>query len=67
MIVQRTKDHFVAYVDRREVGSARTLTEALRVYVDVMKRETGETIDPRTVMVFQYMPHEPVYKLLRIR
>lgn len=67
MIVMRSKDQFEIHVDNRAYGAPhKTLQQAETAYVDVMARR-GVSIDPRTLIVLQYMPHEPVYKLLRIR
>ena len=67
MIVMRSHDQFEIHIDERPVGMPyRTLQQAESAYVSAMA-ETGVKIDARTVMVFQYIPDEPVYKLLRIR
>lgn len=67
MIVQKSKHCYVAFIDRAEVGFSPTLEGALDVYAEAVKERTGKEIDKRIVEVYQYMPRNPKYKLLRIR
>lgn len=67
MIVMRSKDQFEAHVEGDPIGTPhKTLAAAEAAYVTAMATK-GVTVDPRTLIVVQYMPHEPVYKMLRIR
>lgn len=67
MIIKYGKSSWVAKIENREVGDAKTLDEALKIYVTEMKKETGEIINPKTVIVMEHLPHEKVYKFIRIR
>lgn len=67
MIIKYGRSLWVAKIENREVGDAKTLDEALKIYVTEMKKETGEVINPKTVIVMEHLPHEPVYKFIRIR
>jgi hypothetical protein len=67
MIVKRSRDQFEVRIEDCSVGVPhRTLHEAEQAYVKEMASR-GQKIDPRTVMVFEYIPEAPVYKLFRIR
>jgi hypothetical protein len=67
MIVKRSRDQFEVRIEECSIGVPhKTLQEAEHAYVAEMAAR-GQKIDPRTVMVFEYIPDAPVYKFFRIR
>jgi Tfp pilus assembly protein PilX len=66
-VVTRSKDRHEAFIDSSQVGGpCVTLENAITLYCREMQKR-GVIVDRRTVMAWEYMPNEPVYKLLRIR
>ncbi len=66
-VVSKSKDEHVALIDGSHVGEiCRTFEGALTLYCREMQKR-GIFIDHRTVMAFEYLPEEKVYKFLRVR
>ena len=66
-VVTRSKDQHEAFIENSKVGmTCKTFEGALTLYCREMQKR-GVIIDHRTVMAWEYLPHEPVYKLIRVR
>ena len=66
-VLKRSKNVYEAHIEGSKLpGDAKTLEEALQLFCQEMSKR-GQPIDPRTIMIFESMPHDRVYGLIRIR
>ena len=67
-VIKHSQTQFDVVIEDKRIGEPfRVLENALLSYVKMVLVKTGELLDVRTVMIFEYMPHERIHKYQRIR